>query len=104
MEIIDKDVSAGNLSLTEDEQRTKQCIVVQHSTAEGENNFDVPTIKNKMAVAHLYLQKASFKRHPSCSNTDSTTTLNTGTRASGKGKTWYGKIVKALAFLFTHKI
>ena len=85
MEGVDKDVTAGHVPLAEDEQRKKQCIVVQHSTAEGENDIDVPAIKNKMAVAHLYLQKASFKRHPSASSTD-TKTVNNWTSASAVSK------------------
>ena len=83
MEGVGKDVTAGHLSLTEDEQRKKQCIVVQHSTTEGENDINVPAIKNKMAVAHLYLQKASFKRHTSGSSNDSKNTVNNGSIAPG---------------------
>ena len=94
MEGVGKGVAAGHLLLTEDEQRQKQCIVVQHSTTEGENGIDVPVIKNKMAVAHLYLQKASFKRHPSGSSNDSKNTINNGTIApaiSKVNKTCNGK-------------
>ena len=50
--------------LGNNECRKKQCIVVQHSSAEEQGRVNLSAIKNKMTVAHLYLQKPSFKRNP----------------------------------------
>ena len=50
--------------LGNNECRKKQCIVVQHSSAQEQGRVNLPAIKNKIAVAHLYLQKPSFKRNP----------------------------------------
>ena len=65
MEGVDKDVTAGHVPLAEDEQRKKQCIVLQHSTAEGENDIDVPAIKKQdgcgtFVSAEGIIQKTSF--------------------------------------------
>ena len=52
-----------DIPLDSDEYRKKQCIVVQHSSAEEQGHVNLPAVKNKMTVAHLYLQKPSFKRN-----------------------------------------
>ena len=56
-------VLQGGSGFSDDEGgRKKQCIVVQHFNENDGKDINAPKVKNKMAVAHLYLKKPAFKR------------------------------------------